>query len=500
MSITLTTAYKQFEEFIKKENLYPIIENENSKILVGVSGGSDSVFLLIALLEFHKEYSNRIGVANINYSLRGKDSDDDQIFVKQLCEKYGIPFFTKTVQIENKNNLEAKCRKIRFDFFKELCETHGYNVVGLAHILEDRVENVILRLIKGGSLESIIQPLPLQVINSITYIRPLLSIPKSCIIDALNYINQSYRTDKTNFENIHLRNKVRNLVLPIFDNINPKWRKSAIKLIKAIQTDNDYINTECKRIMSEVINDNNSFHIKLEDLFSLHASLRNRILIRATKKISNYSTFLSQDIIKDITEKIFEIYKSKNLSGTITIYEDNHLKIRTVYEKLIISKVCDKPNHNPTLTLSVEKLTNTKESHLYNDYEIHCEILKYNDNTNYKINYDDFPFSFVLYACIDDDCKFIRFREFTSNDKIQIGKSQSKSISKILSDEKIPIDDRKLSTVIETSIDETFTQNNSIIALIIHNKIDKSRVNINNYVNRNTSKKIIKIRLHYQNI
>lgn len=501
MIITKTQAYKNFYQYIKTSKLYPMLKSKEAKILVGVSGGSDSVFLLLSILETLKieniNIKNKLGVAHINYSLRGNDSDADQLFVENLCDKKNIKCFSKKIQIKNYANLEAKCRKIRFNFFKDLSNTHNYNVVALAHIFEDRVENLIMKLLKGGSLETMIQPKSRTLINELTYIRPLITIPKKLIMDALCSIGQSYRTDKTNFENEFFRNKIRNSILTEFDNINPNWRKSSIKLFRNLTDENLYLNKKTNKIIKKYLNNNNYlFKINLSQLFKLNKIIILRVLVNVVKILSKYNTILNQDIIRYVIKKLRKIYKNKNLSGTNIIYQNKHIMIKTVYSELLISKQ-NKNNiiDQKPILISVGDLVlnDTKLNIEYANYKIYCEILGYDKKENYKITYQKNMLR--MFAKIDTPIKNLklRLRQIENGDKIYIKEKQKKNVNKILGDEKIPLENRKKSFIIE--LDRNDCPVNNIMAIIINDNLKKSRVNYLNYVRQTNERPFIILRI-----
>lgn len=491
MNITKTNAYNLFISSIEENNLDTILLNEKNQILIGLSGGSDSVFLFISLINLFKQNginpSSKMFSAHINYSLRGKDSDTDQDFVKELCKKYNIILYDKKICFNSKENLEAKCRKIRFDFFYEICFKYGYNIVTLAHILEDRVENILIKLINGGSLESIVQPEILTIISNLTYIRPLLNISKKVIIESLNSINQNYRTDKTNFENDFLRNKVRNQILPIFSNIKPDWKKSAVKLIKALMNDNDYLKDKCSTLLKNHIINDKLFVIKIKDFINLHIALRIRFIINATKYISNYNTFLNQEVIYNIINKCESILKN-NLSGTYYLYKDNYVSIWIEYNDLFVSKPLYNKKINPILIKINDFKKNLVEKFckIY-DYRLSYNFVRFNNNFDYKLKCKDNPFELYCYIQLKENSNYIRIRNIRNGDKIQIAKSKAKSVKKILSDLKISNKNREKSFVIETS-EEIHFNSSSIVILIIYKNFDKSRINYLNHIRKAKTK------------
>jgi tRNA(Ile)-lysidine synthetase-like protein len=495
MNITHTKTYKTFLHFIKQEKLDDLLKKSESKILVGVSGGSDSVFLLLSLFEYLNDvmggHQNKLGVAHINYSLRGEDSKGDQLFVSGLCNRLNLPFYTKTVGIEQRTNLEAKCRDIRFKYFNEICQRLGYNVIGLAHNLEDRIENILIRLVKGGSLESIIQPLPRMNMNDIIYIRPLLSVSKKSIEDALNRIGQGFRIDVTNYENIYLRNSIRNRILPILSDIKSDWRKSAVKLLKSLQTDNEYINSEVFKFINKYMYFGCMFKVPIVELIKLHISLRNRIIIGAIKAVSGYLSYPKQESIKLINDYVSEASQNNQKSGSIFIYYDKFITVQMVYDDIIIKKK-EKKGIRQKISSSVN-IDNVNDRIIqYNEYIISFNLYENPINQNYKMKIIT-ENKIKLYINVEHDCKYIRLRRVEDGDRIKIGKGKSKSINKILGDMKVPLEDREKSFIIETSSEGSFDRNPKIAGLIINNYINKCRVSFDFYILGKDRNKILEL-------
>ncbi len=499
MNLTHSKAYKSFLTFIKQEYIDNIITDSNTKILIGVSGGSDSVFLLLSMIEYLVETSqnmeSKLGVAHINYSLRGIDSIDDQRFVRNLCEKKNIPFYTKTVEITQKSNLEAKCREIRFNFFTKLCSKYGYNIICLAHILEDRVENILMKMIKGGSLESVIQPMPKVDYGRLTIIRPLLMTTKENIIECLNSIGQKYQTDITNFKNIYLRNTIRNRILPIFSEIKPNWRKSTHKMLTTLQNDNEYLNQITEKFINKYLDTNSSIRIPIDSYINLHLSIRNRIIINSIKKISGYLSYLKQENIYKIDKFVNEVSQNNDKSGTIEIYHDKNIIVEIVYDLFVIKKNSN-DRDNPINNIIIKVVEDLKTHFDYLNFHISSKLERYLTKSSFKVK-SKFNNNIKMFIQLDYEDLFLRFRRINNGDKISIAKGKKKSINKILGDIKIPIAERKKSIVLEICKNKEFLKGTDIVAFIIYNNLKKSRVSYDYYVNIVDGQRILELDIVY---
>lgn len=189
-----------------------------SRILVALSGGADSVALLRILL--HLGYSCE--AAHCNFHLRGEESMRDQLFVEELTRQLGVPlhfihFDTEKQAAQRGISIEMAARELRYDWFEKLRKQQQADVIAVAHHRDDSVETFLLNLIRGTGINGLrgIQP-----VNG-SIVRPLLSVSRQEILDYLASIRQPYVTDSTNLEDEFTRNKIRLNVLPLLEEINP---------------------------------------------------------------------------------------------------------------------------------------------------------------------------------------------------------------------------------------------------------------------------------------
>ena len=206
--------WSKVDIYIKKHKLL----NANDLYLVALSGGADSVALLLLL----KEAGYQIHAAHCNFRLRGAESDRDEAFCAELCQKLGVElhrahFDTREYAELHKISIEMAARDLRYKWFEQLREDIGAAGICVAHHRDDSVETVLLNLVRGTGLRGLtgIQP------RNGSILRPLLCVSRAEIEDYLAKRGQKYVTDSTNLEADVLRNKVRLQVLPLLRELNP---------------------------------------------------------------------------------------------------------------------------------------------------------------------------------------------------------------------------------------------------------------------------------------
>ncbi|MFH0735308.1 MAG: tRNA lysidine(34) synthetase TilS [bacterium] len=210
--------------FIKNNYLI----EKGDKIVVALSGGADSVFLLHFLVKYQKKYNIQISVLHVNHQLRGDDADNDEMFCFELCKKMGIGFNSvkinvKEYSIKEKRSIEEAARDLRYNEFIKEKEKLGFNKVATAHNLDDNAETILQRLIEGTGLKGLCG-IPVKRDN--IYIRPVLCLTKSEIVNYLNYYNINFRIDLTNNKNDYTRNYLRNEIIPLISKLNVSFANS----------------------------------------------------------------------------------------------------------------------------------------------------------------------------------------------------------------------------------------------------------------------------------
>ena len=198
-------------------------------LLVAVSGGIDSM----CLMEKVRQEGGPFAVAHCNFGLRGAESDADEAFVREQAARHGIPCHVKRFDTEafasaEGISIEMAARRLRYHWFGELCREHGYTAVAVAHNANDNAETLILNLLRGTGLKGITGMkaagyIPDPDFGDIPLLRPLLEMTREEIVAFAREHGLNWREDSTNAQTDYKRNKIRNLVFPVFATINPSF-------------------------------------------------------------------------------------------------------------------------------------------------------------------------------------------------------------------------------------------------------------------------------------
>lgn len=233
-------------------------------IVCALSGGADSVCLTLALKELSSEYGFKIKAVHVNHLLRGAESDRDEQFCRDLCEREDIPLtvfradaaaFSK----EHKMSLESGARKLRYNFFDEVC---GENArIATAHTLSDSAETVIFNLSRGTGLKGLCGIPPVRD----KMIRPLIYCKREEILSYLSERDQDFVTDSTNLSDDYSRNKIRHNVIPVLEELNNGFLDSIKRLTESLSED--------ERFLSELAKEHYD-----DDLRNVDASVRRRVI------------------------------------------------------------------------------------------------------------------------------------------------------------------------------------------------------------------------------
>jgi tRNA(Ile)-lysidine synthase len=214
--------------FIQKYQLF----SSSDKILVGLSGGADSVALITILVSLGYQCE----AAHCNFHLRDEESDRDEDFVKDLCKKNKINlhiehFQTKEYAKAKHISIEMAARELRYNWFEKLRKATGCSVIAIAHHKDDSIETFLLNLIRGTGIDGLCGIRPKN--NYI--VRPLLALSQDEVLDYLSSLKQDFVNDSSNAELIYQRNKIRHQVIPLLETLNPSVRDTIISTTERMQ-------------------------------------------------------------------------------------------------------------------------------------------------------------------------------------------------------------------------------------------------------------------------
>lgn len=257
-------------------------------VLVGVSGGPDSVALLHLLLALSPLLSIKLGVAHLNHSLRLKDSDNDAEFVKSLCLKLNLPFHIQKIDVQqykktNQLSLEEAARQVRYDFFNDISRKKGYNKVALGHHLDDNAELILMNIFRGSGPLGIsgIPPVRNMTDGGNQIVRPLIGLRKSQLINYLSEKGLTYVLDKSNEDTNYVRNEIRSNLIPYLEKtFNPNIANMLNQLAFISRSEEGWKNEIIKKMFEKSFvsaqEDSISFHVA--DLVNIHASAKRRMI------------------------------------------------------------------------------------------------------------------------------------------------------------------------------------------------------------------------------
>ncbi|MFC1842763.1 tRNA lysidine(34) synthetase TilS [Candidatus Dependentiae bacterium] len=319
---------KKIKDFIEKHNLIP----KDSKILLGLSGGPDSVFLLDFLAKLKKEgLIKEVIAAYLDHEWRPESSKDAQ-FCLDIAKKYGtfcVPgkMSDFSAKLKFEGSKEEFGRKARRYFFELLKKEYNCDLVALAHHAQDQQETFFIRLIRGSSLSGLTAMKP----KNGPYIRPLLEINKQDIINFLDKNNIAYLTDPSNISQEFLRNRIRQQVIPALQACDKRFDQNFKTTMDRLQDTEQFLEQLTHKTFKEISSEKSGvFYINLNQLLRLHPVMLYRVLIhwliRQQVKFPVTQSFLDEIIkfLKQPGSKEHQILKDWSLVKKKNIV---HIKI-----------------------------------------------------------------------------------------------------------------------------------------------------------------------------
>ena len=288
-------------ETIKKYNLI----EDGDKIILAVSGGPDSISMLDILykIQQNEKINFKIVVAHVNHMIR-EEAMEDAIYVKNFCKKRNIEFYLKSIDVKkiannNKIGTEEAGRKERYKFFDELAKKINANKIAIAHNKNDNVETVFMHILRGTGINGLkgIEP------KRGMYIRPLIECERKEIEEYCEENNLEPRIDKTNFENIYTRNKIRNVVIPyVQKEFNQNIVQTIDRLSKLVIEEEEYMDKQVKKVFNDLLlfEDEKEIQIDLKKFNNLEKVIKSRLIIYTITRIFGSSERIEKIHIEDI--------------------------------------------------------------------------------------------------------------------------------------------------------------------------------------------------------
>lgn len=413
--------------FIKKEHLL----SGGDTVVCGLSGGADSVGLLLALYELRDRLDITVEALHVNHCLRGAESDRDEEFCRSLCERLGVPFSAFRVDVkvyaqENSLSDEEAARKLRYGVF---AENSVGKKIATAHNANDNLETVILNLARGSALKGM-AGIPVKRGN---IVRPLLTVSRQEIEEHLKKVGQDFVTDSTNLSDDYTRNKIRHKILPLLQEVNSSAVATSVRSIGAMRSENELIE-ELTDEAERQYRQGNTF----SGLENAHSVVRRRCLARL---LSENSLPYSADRLEE-AERIAVKGGKLNISGNTYFVSDGHCASLTAIE-------------NKGGTELIEKELKMGENVIFPDRSLFCQVVECDDLKKFTAVHKMLTFYVLDYDKIVGRV-VVRNRRF--GDKIQLrGRNFTSSVKKLIN-ENVPSELRSTLHFIEDSQGTVFAE------------------------------------------
>ncbi len=305
-------------------------------VLVGVSGGADSVALLHLLLHLKPVLNLDIAVAHLNHNLRGKASDADARFVAGLAQELGLSLFIKKIDVLGYKkkwglSLEETSRKIRYDYFSKLIHDHPYDKVALGHHMDDNAELVLMNLFRGSGTMGV-SGIPPARDNQI--IRPLCNLCRHEIDAFLSENRIHHIIDESNQDTSFLRNRIRHTLLPLLkEQYNPNIITGIHQFTEIIRTEEAWLDRSALSCYKTCLieQNNRSIILSVGKLKRLHLAMQRRVLRKAIKSVRGNLRRITFTHMEDAVK----LLNSDNPSAGINL--PGNTKVYRSYETLIVS-------------------------------------------------------------------------------------------------------------------------------------------------------------------
>ncbi len=302
---------------IDPSEIIPISFKDFPGLLVACSGGPDSTCLLSVLLGLKQDCELNTKVAHFAYGLRGDESKAEFEFIQSLCKKENIEFFSRHLTEEErklllKSGLQAKARKLRYDYFQEISEKTR-TVITVAHNSQDQVETFFLNLLRGAGLPGLVGMSEWDG----KLFRPLLHVSREEIMQYLERHSVQYCVDSSNDELKYKRNRIRHQLLPLLDKLEGANKKTITRTMEHLARENDYLSEETEKLLKSLVREEplHGHSLSAKGVSALHPALQNRILRHLLILFAQDFSLCSSALVEELREMI--LYGKEGQKSTI---------------------------------------------------------------------------------------------------------------------------------------------------------------------------------------
>lgn len=399
--------------------------SSNDTVVVGVSGGPDSMALLYILNDFKEDIGFKLVCAHVNHNKR-IESEQEKIDLEKYCKKNNIIFEYLKITKWGDDNFHNEARSVRYNFFESLIENYGAKYLMTAHQGDDLIETILMRIVRGSTLKGYSGFSSIVDKGTYKIIRPLISVTKDQIMEFNHKNNIEYATDQSNNEDHYTRNRYRHKVLPFLKGEEKQVHKKFLKFSETLLENSNYIDNEANKVFNRVVQEAS---LDIERFKQLDKVIQTKIIYNILERIYGDDLLIIGDAHVDL---IFDLINSNKANSIIHL--PNNVIIIKSYDELTFSYDDEEDDEYEIEIGNIVSLPNGK---------IIERIEFTNDNSNNVIKLSSNEVSLPLYV-----------RNRRNGDKIAVkGLNGHKKVSDIFIDEKIKVNDRKSWPVVLDSED-----------------------------------------------
>lgn len=413
------------------EEVYNFIRKEiglsvGDTIVVGVSGGPDSMALLYILNEFKNKMDLNIICAHVNHNKR-KESEQEKIDLENYCKKNNITFEYIKVTNWGDDNFHNEARSVRYNFFEELVYNYGAKYLMTAHQGDDLIETILMRIVRGSTLKGYSGFSRIVDKGDYKIIRPLITVTKDEILKFDEKNGIQYAIDESNNENHYTRNRYRHTVLPFLKQEEPNIHKKFLKFSETLLKNSNYIDSVASKEFNKVFQNGN---LDIDKFKSLVPVIQTKIIYNILEKIYGDDLLIVGNAHVDL---IFGLISS-NKSNSVVHLPNNVIVVKS-YNELTFSYDDD---INDQYEIQIDEIVNLPNGKIIE------KVDETNDTSNYTIKLNSKEVTLPLYV-----------RNRRDGDKIKLkGLNAYKKVSEIFINEKIKTSDRNSWPVVLDSKEE----------------------------------------------
>ncbi|MBW2059836.1 MAG: tRNA lysidine(34) synthetase TilS [Deltaproteobacteria bacterium] len=303
-------------------------------VMVGVSGGMDSVALLSVLDRLRPTYGISIHVVHLNHELRGEESRRDEEFVKDLARRLNLPCESRSIPVERFRKkgmtLQEAAREVRFAFFRSVMEKHGAQKLALGQTADDQAETMVMRFIRGAGLGGLKGIPP---VREGFVIHPLIEVGREEIEAYLAARGLHHVEDSSNRKEIYLRNRIRMHLLPLLQRYNPSLKECLVRMGQVFLQEEEYMESKTEELWERVVRNRDSLWLDLNWFRNLHPALQFRLLKRMAVSVSG------------IAQKRLGVVHIQSLADLArgrkpqtVVHLPGRITARRIYDRLVIGR------------------------------------------------------------------------------------------------------------------------------------------------------------------